>query len=89
MQVIENASRVTGTIRARNRSALSGHVDVTVHIDRATKFDERANLLARRRDHDVVISVPEPLLGDAKEGDRLRLVASVTGPGQVLATEVL
>jgi hypothetical protein len=87
MQIIENVSRIDGSIVERRPSTEQlDWDDLTVILKHADKVDDRAELLHERLDTEVVIGVPRDLLGDAKAGDNVEGHVSVVGPGKIFAS---
>ena len=86
MQIIENVSRIEGTVVDRRPSTEQPDWDdITVLLEHADKVDDRAELLHDRLGTEVVIGVPRDLLGAAKAGDKLDGHVSVVGPGKIFS----
>ena len=85
MEVVENLSRIVGTVEAVNPAAPGGRVALDVRLSSAEPVDQRADLLGRQVGGIVHITVPADLVGGAKVGDQVGGTVRMAGPGQIVA----
>jgi len=85
MEVVENLSRIVGTVEAVSTPAQGGRVTLDVRLSSAEPVDQRADLLGRQVGGTVQITVPAELVSGAKVGDQVGGTVRMAGPGQIVA----
>jgi hypothetical protein len=85
MEVVENLSRIVGTVEAVGSAPQGGRVTLDVRLSSAEPVDQRADLLGRQVGGTVQIAVPAELVGGAKVGDQVGGTVRMAGPGQIVA----
>src|SRR4051812_30915885 len=85
MEVVENLSRIVGTVEAVGSAAQGGRVPMDVRLSSPEPVAQRADLRRRQVGGPVSIAVPTDLAGGAKVGDQVGGTVRMAGPGQIVA----